>query len=351
MRRLAPRSSTRARAPGPRSWRGARGRGASPDGGVPRGAATGAARAGAARLPRGRDRGNRRDERVRDGGGQAERQDGRPRQRAGVARGVLPGGWASGSRRPAARALSGREPRQGAARPLHQARRAVCGMAGRVAEALPTRRTGTPVRARCLAARGAHGARRRAAARGPGHLARAGVVEPAPAPPERLAGRIARGYDGRAAGRAGRRWGTPCEPAGASTATYGRTSRVTGAGGSGSSAISGTSGAGATGSAATRATRASTGASSTRSGLGRFARRGDPVGGADGRRAWAAPRARRSSTGRARRRSQELLRRAPRVRGVRPHAARRDPRADRRADQDGRLATSRGPYPVLSVAS
>ena len=97
------------------------------------------------RVPRRRDRGDRRHERVRDGRGQAERQDGRARQRPGVARGLLPGGGARGARRPAgARAADGGESRQGPARALHQARRADRGdaRAGRPGDRATTR-TGT----------------------------------------------------------------------------------------------------------------------------------------------------------------------------------------------------------------
>ena len=61
----------------------------------------------------------------------AERAHRGARERAVVARGLLPGGRASGPRRRAgAGAAPGGEPRQGAARPLHQARGARSGPAG-----------------------------------------------------------------------------------------------------------------------------------------------------------------------------------------------------------------------------
>ena len=78
---------------------------------------------GAAALPGGRGARHLRDQRLRHGRGQAERADGGARERAGVARGVLPGGRARGPRRrTGAGAAAGGEPRQGAPRPLHQAR-------------------------------------------------------------------------------------------------------------------------------------------------------------------------------------------------------------------------------------
>ena len=63
-----------------------------------------------------------RDQRVRDGRRQAERAHGGARERAVVARGLLPGGGPRRARRPpGARSAARREPRPRAARPLHQA--------------------------------------------------------------------------------------------------------------------------------------------------------------------------------------------------------------------------------------
>ena len=78
---------------------------------------------GAAPLPRRRGAGDLRDQRVRHGRGQAQRADGGARERARLARGLLPGGRARRPRRPpGAGAAAGGEPRQGPARALHQAR-------------------------------------------------------------------------------------------------------------------------------------------------------------------------------------------------------------------------------------
>ena len=87
------RSSTRARAPGSdelaarlREDLGVEARG------LPRGPRPRDARDGAAALPGRRGRRGRRHQRVRHGRRQAQRADGHPLERAGVARGVLPGG-------------------------------------------------------------------------------------------------------------------------------------------------------------------------------------------------------------------------------------------------------------------
>ena len=72
---------------------------------LPRRARARAPRRGPAALPRGRGAGHRRHQRVRDGRRQAERAHRRARQRAVVARGLLPGGGPRGPRRPPARAL------------------------------------------------------------------------------------------------------------------------------------------------------------------------------------------------------------------------------------------------------
>ena len=153
-----PRSSTRARARAPRSW--------------PR-ELTDRARRGGGRLPRrARPRARAppfsaaswrtrcavivRHQRLRDGRRQAQRAHGRARQRAGVARGVLPGGRPRRPRRRAgARAAAGREPRQGAARPLHQARaRSTTDLPGWLADRIAAaRRRRRPLRRRRARAR------------------------------------------------------------------------------------------------------------------------------------------------------------------------------------------------------
>ena len=92
-------------------------------GGLPRRARPGPARGGSAPLPRGRGAGDLCHQRLRDGRRQAQRAHRDPRQRAGLARGLLPGGRPRRARRAAGpRAAARREPRQGAPRPLHQAR-------------------------------------------------------------------------------------------------------------------------------------------------------------------------------------------------------------------------------------
>ena len=119
------RSSTRARARAPRSWPRELSAALGVEAVAYHAGLDRERRAdGAAPVPGRRAPGDLRDQRFRDGGGQAERADGRARERAGVARGVLPGGRPRGARRPpGAGAAAGGEPRQGAARALHQARR------------------------------------------------------------------------------------------------------------------------------------------------------------------------------------------------------------------------------------
>ena len=144
-------------------------RGARRGGGrVPRRARPRHARDGSAAVPRRRRPGDRRDERVRDGRRQAERAHGRPRERAIVARGLLPGGRPRGPRRAArAGAAARREPRQGAARPLHQARGGGLQARRRPADAAARgrRRRARPLRARRRATSPARRAARTACAR------------------------------------------------------------------------------------------------------------------------------------------------------------------------------------------
>ena len=175
-----------------------------------------------------RDRGH---QRLRHGRRQAERAHGRPRQRAGLARGLLPGGRPRRPRRAArAGAAARREPRQGAARPLHQARRARRGPArlARRPAARPPRTATAATRSRppeLARALGGDGDRLRALL---GHLARAGVVSPSPAAPDRVAGQARSGASTAAPRRsAAPRSRRARARAGASTARSGPTSRRT----------------------------------------------------------------------------------------------------------------------------
>ena len=160
------------------------------------------------------------------------------------------------------------------------------------------------------------------------------------------AGAGAAGAAGRAGGRrvrrprggrsAARRWATRRAPAGASTATSGRTSRATAAGGERILRHFGDRSPPQRERAVLRRLRrrAAARAAAARPGVGRVARRGDPVGGADGHAARRAHDVRGDHPRRAHAEDrEELLRRAARVRGLVAHAARGDPRADRRADR------------------
>ena len=120
--------------------------------GLPRRPGPRAAGGGAAPLPHRRGARDRGHQRVRHGRRQGQRAHGAARQRAVVARGLLPGGRPRGPRRPARpRAAAGREPRQGAARALHQARGGrppASGRAGRPADGRGRRRRALPDRHR-----------------------------------------------------------------------------------------------------------------------------------------------------------------------------------------------------------
>ena len=159
--------------------------------GLPRRPRAPGARRGPAALHGRRGRGRRRHQRVRHGRRQVRRADRRARHRAGVGRGLLPGGRARGPRRaPVARAALRREPRQGPARVLHPARRGRRRGArggGRARCCAP--RSTAATTCRCRRAGDPEPERVRAIV---GHLARAGVVRPAPAPIDRLRGRVAR---------------------------------------------------------------------------------------------------------------------------------------------------------------
>ena len=135
---------------------------------------------------------HRRHQRVRHGRRQAERAHGGARERRRRrSRPTTRRPAARARRRAGARAAAGREPRQGAARPLHQARGARRRAAGRLADRLiarpPTATAATRSTPRELARdlRG-DGERLRALL---GHLTRAGVIAPSPSAPDRVAGR------------------------------------------------------------------------------------------------------------------------------------------------------------------
>ncbi len=94
-----------------------------------------------------------------------------------------------------ARAAAGREPRQGAARALHQARRGRRRSCPRrwptACRPWPTARGATASTPPSSPARSAAG--RTGCARCSGHLARAGVIAPSPSSPDRVAGRLSPG--------------------------------------------------------------------------------------------------------------------------------------------------------------
>ena len=100
---------------------------------------------------------------------------------------------------PGAGAAAGREPRQGAARPLHQARRdggRAAGLAGRPHRgARPTVRAATRSTRSSWRAQTGGGDRLRSLL---GHLTRAGVISPSPSAPDRVAGRVTAPFDRRA---------------------------------------------------------------------------------------------------------------------------------------------------------
>ena len=170
---------------------------------LPRGHAARRARGGPAALHGRRGAGGRGHERVRHGRRQGRRADGLPRVRARLARGLLPGGRpraAATGARPAA-CCSPRRGTRGCTSSSSSARRsrsrrsrpwrAPCSPRGRA------RRAGAST---CRSGRwrprpGCDDEVVRAIV---GHLARVGVVQPAPAPPDRVLGRVTGAWDGRA---------------------------------------------------------------------------------------------------------------------------------------------------------
>ena len=156
---------------------------------------------GPAALHGRRGRGRGRHQRLRHGRGQGRRAHGRPRHRAAVAGGLLPGG---GPRRPRRRAGAG-----AAVRRARATRGCTCtSSSGRGSRTGAFEAVGRIVE-RSADADGRYdvpvGALARAAGPGDdsvravlGHLVRAGVLQPAPAPPDRAAGRVLAPFDRRA---------------------------------------------------------------------------------------------------------------------------------------------------------
>ena len=186
------------------------------------------ARRGAAALHGGRGAGRRRHQRVRHGRRQGRRADGLPRVRARARSRPT-------TRRPAARGATGG--RRAACCSPRAATRACTSSSSSArrwrSRALKARRAG----AARVARTGRRGASTCRSARSPaaagadeevvraivGHLARAGVVQPRPSPPDRISGRVVGPWDGA---RAGASAGPPPRRAraraGASTAPSGR---------------------------------------------------------------------------------------------------------------------------------
>ena len=162
--------------------------------GLPRGPRPRAPRRGAAPLPGRRGARDLRHQRVRDGRRQAERAHRGARERAVVARGVLPGGGPRRARRPArrARCCSPRTATGRCTSTSSSARRSTPELPGWLADRIAAAADGD----------GRYAARRspssRAALRGDGerlralvgHLTRAGVIAPSPSAPDRIAGRV-----------------------------------------------------------------------------------------------------------------------------------------------------------------
>ena len=265
-----------------------------------------------------------------------------PTQRAAVARGLLPGGRARGPRRaPVARAALRREPRQGPARVLHPARRGRRRARSRRSPGAAARRASTGATTCRVSAAGDRSpsacARSSATSRGRAWSARRRR------PIDRVRGRIARRLR-----RAGAR-GVPhlggrgaSAPAGASTARCGPSSRARSAGARRSCATSATARRRGADGAVLRRLRPDARARRARArGPSRRRPAGagtidldeailDVVRGAEpsvGRTRDGRDPARRALEGRA----QERLRRAARVRDLRPPARRRGARARRRA--------------------
>ena len=162
------------------------------------------ARRGPAALHGRRGAGRRGHERLRHGRRQGRRADGLPRERPRLDRGLLPGGRPRRPRR-RARPLPAlrRRARQGPARVLHRARRrssedaiARGGAPARSAARSTAATTSAPTS--CAPQVDGDEDAVRAIV---GHLARAGVVQPAPGPPDRVMGRVSGAWDGARAGR------------------------------------------------------------------------------------------------------------------------------------------------------
>ena len=192
------RSSTRARATAPTTLAGALGAalGRATVERLPRGPGPRAARGGRSGASwRGDARRRRGDERVRHGGRQGRRADGRARERAG--RRSRPT-----TRRPAAPGATARPPAR-CCSPRGATRACTCSSSS--APRSTSRRSGAWPRC-CSGWASRRPLRRRgwrAWARSPtrvraivGHLARAGVIRPAPSPLDRLRGRVLGPYDG-----------------------------------------------------------------------------------------------------------------------------------------------------------
>ena len=169
---------------------------------LPRGHAARGARGGPAAV-HGRGGARRRGhQRVRDGRRQGRRADGLPRVRAGLARGLLPGGRPRRPRRapgplPAVRLGAG----QGAARLLHRARDGRgAGAQGRGAPRCSPPPSAAAGASTCRSGRWRprRAATTRSCARSSAISPASGVVQPAPAPPDRVLGRVTGAWDGRA---------------------------------------------------------------------------------------------------------------------------------------------------------
>ena len=165
-----------------------------------------------------------------------------------------------------------------------------------------------------------------------GHLARSGIVEPSPAPPERLAGRVAAEFDGRAAAQCRTSMG---EAAKARWRQYRDIWAYVESDGCRRERVLRHFGDRSQPQPSGRVLRRLRGgaparAAGARPGVGGIARRGDPVGGADGDAARGQDHMRGDRARRAHAEDrEELLRRAARIRRLVEHAARADPRADR----------------------
>ena len=148
-----------------------------------------------------------RHERVRNGRRQAERAHGRARERAGVARGLLPGGGPRRARRGAGAALLLAENRDKALH-VHFIKREEVdpGLPGWLADRLIAAADGEDRYSldagQLVRDLRGDGERLRALI---GHLTRAGVIAPSPSAPDRVAGRVTGRFDGRAAALCGRR--------------------------------------------------------------------------------------------------------------------------------------------------